>query len=155
MVVATFFGIAFTWDWSENWAFPVLWILHVYSWLDGGLVPKLCPPLVTPWTAARQVPLSMGFPRLECWSGLPFPSTGDLPDPGIRPGSPALWADALLTEPPGEPITAWWVISFQHWLVSHCLDGPQLTFSPTEGQLGWPSRPLKDNLVASEFCSCE
>ena len=44
----------------------------------------------TPWTVAYQAPLSMGFSRQEYWSGLPFPSPGDLPDPGIKPGSPAL-----------------------------------------------------------------
>ena len=59
--------------------------------------------LATPWTAAYQAPLSMGFSRQECWSALPFPSPGDLPDPGIEPGSPALRADALLSEPPGKP----------------------------------------------------
>ena len=53
----------------------------------------------TPWTLAYQAPPSMGFSRQECWSGLPFPSPGDLPDPGIEPGSPALQADALLSEP--------------------------------------------------------
>ena len=58
---------------------------------------------VTPWTVAYQAPLSMGFFRQECWSGLPFPSPGDLPDPGIEPGSPELQADALPTEPPGKP----------------------------------------------------
>ena len=52
-------------------------------------------PFATPWTIAYQVPLSMGFSRQECWSGLPFPSSGDLPDPGIEPGSPALQADLL------------------------------------------------------------
>ena len=46
---------------------------------------------------------SMGFSRQECWSGLPFSSPGDLPDPGIEPGSPALQADALPSEPPGKP----------------------------------------------------
>ena len=46
--------------------------------------------LTTLWTVAAQVPLSMGFSREEYWSGLPFPSPGDLPDPGIEPGSPAL-----------------------------------------------------------------
>ena len=46
--------------------------------------------LATPWTAAYQAPPSMGFSRQEYWSGLPFPSPGDLPDPGIEPGSPAL-----------------------------------------------------------------
>jgi hypothetical protein len=45
----------------------------------------------------------MGFSRQECWSGLPFPSPGDLPEPGIEPGSPALQADALPSEPPGKP----------------------------------------------------
>ena len=44
----------------------------------------------TPWTVAYQAPPSMGFSRQEYWSGLPFPSPGDLPDPGIEPGSPAL-----------------------------------------------------------------
>ena len=57
----------------------------------------------TPWTVAYQAPPSMGFSRQECWSRLPFPSPGDLPDPGIEPGSPALQADALLSEPPGKP----------------------------------------------------
>ena len=57
----------------------------------------------TPWTIAHQAPLSMGFSGQEYWSGLPFPSPGDLPDPGIEPGSPALQADALSSEPPGKP----------------------------------------------------
>ena len=60
---------------------------------------------VTPWTVAYQAPPSMGFSRPECWSGLPFPSSGDLPNPGIEPGSPAMQADALLSEPPGKPRT--------------------------------------------------
>ena len=54
---------------------------------------------VTPWTVAHQAPLSMGFLRQEHWSGLPFPSPGDLLDPGIKPRSPALHADALTSEP--------------------------------------------------------
>ena len=57
----------------------------------------------TPWTIAHQAPHSMGFSRQECWSGLLFPSPGDLPDPGIEPGSPALQADALRSELPGKP----------------------------------------------------
>ena len=64
----------------------------------GGLVAKLCPTLVTPWTAAFQAPMSMGFSRQEYWSELPFPSPGDLPDLGIEPESPALQADSLPTE---------------------------------------------------------
>ena len=57
----------------------------------------------TPWTIACQAPLSVGFPRQEYWSGLPFPSPGDLPDTRIEPGSPALQADALPSESPGKP----------------------------------------------------
>ena len=56
----------------------------------------------TPWTVAYQALPSMGFSRQECWSGLPFPSLGDLPDPGIEPGSPALWIDTLPSEPSGK-----------------------------------------------------
>ena len=58
---------------------------------------------VTSWTVADQAPLSMGFSRQEYWSGLPFPSPGDLPDLGIEPGSPTLQADALSSKPPGKP----------------------------------------------------
>ena len=57
----------------------------------------------TPWTEAHQAPLSVGFSRQECWSGLTFPSPGDLPNPGIEPRSPALQADSLLTELQGKP----------------------------------------------------
>ena len=56
----------------------------------------------TLWTVAHQAPLSTGFSRQEYWSGLPFPSRGDLPDPGIKPWSPALQADSLPTELPGK-----------------------------------------------------
>ena len=69
----------------------------------GGLVTKSCPTLVTPWTIARQAPLSMGFSRQEYWSGLPRPSPGDLPNPGIEPESltsPAL-AGSLPLAPSG------------------------------------------------------
>ena len=85
-----------------------------HSDFTGGLTRKGCPPghllrwlpnheakvkslshvrlFVTPWTVAHQAPLSMGFSRQDYWSGLPFPSPGDLPDPGVEPGSPALQA---------------------------------------------------------------
>ena len=56
-----------------------------------------------PWTVARQAPLSMGFSRQECWSALPFPPPGDLPDPGIEPISPALASRFFTAEPPGIP----------------------------------------------------
>ena len=57
----------------------------------------------TPGTVARQAPLSMEFYRQEYWSGFPFPSPGDLPNPGIKPGLPSLQADALPSELPGKP----------------------------------------------------
>ena len=63
---------------------------------SGGLVAKLCLTLATPWTVACQPPLSMGLPRQEYWSGLPFPSPGDLPDPRVKPMSPALQVDSFL-----------------------------------------------------------
>ena len=59
---------------------------------------------VTPWTVAYQAPPSMGFSGQEYWSGVPFPSPGGLPDPGTEPGSSALQADSLPSEPPGNPI---------------------------------------------------
>ena len=58
----------------------------------------------TPWSVAHQVPLSMGFPRQEYWSGLPFPFPGDLPDLGIDPTSPALAGGFFTSEPPGKPL---------------------------------------------------
>ena len=60
----------------------------------------------TPWTVARQAPLSMGFSQQESWSGLPFPPPGDLPIPGVEPMppvSPALAGRFFTTEPPGKP----------------------------------------------------
>ena len=63
------------------------------------LVTQLCPTLCDPWTVACQVPLSMGFSRQEYCSGLPCPFPGDLTDAGIEPGSPALQADSLPSEP--------------------------------------------------------
>ena len=60
----------------------------------------------TPWTVAHQAPPSMGLSRQEYWSGLPFPSPGYPPNLGIEPRSPALWADVLPSEPPGNPESA-------------------------------------------------
>ena len=67
----------------------------------------------TPWTVACQVPLSMGFSRQENWSGLPFPSPGDLSDPGMEPMSPALAGKFFTSESPGKPL----VIILVSWLV--------------------------------------
>ena len=79
-------------------------------YLEAVLVTKSCPTLASPWTAARQAPLSMGFSRQEYWSGLPFPSPGDLPNPGIEPGSPTLQADILPSEPPGKSLSSTQVV---------------------------------------------
>ena len=72
-------------------------LLHVCVYWLLSLV-SLC----NTWAVAHQAPLSMGFSRQEYWSGLPFPSPGDLPDLGIEPGFPTLQADALPSEPPGK-----------------------------------------------------
>ena len=61
------------------------------------------PLFATLWTVAHQVPLSIGFLRHEYWSRLPFPSPGDLPNPGIKPLSPALAGGIFAAEPPGKP----------------------------------------------------
>ena len=70
----------------------------------GGLVAKLCPALGNSWTVTCQAPLSMGFPRQDYWSGLPFSSPGDLPNPGTELQSPTLEADSLPTELPGNSL---------------------------------------------------
>ena len=83
---------------------------------------------MTLWTVARQVPLSVGFSRQEYWSGLPFPSPGDLPNPGIEAGSPALQADSLLPEPRGKTI---FYIHRVEFFVTSCI---RLKFVPHENQ---------------------
>ena len=68
------------------------------------IVAKSClDSFATSWIVAHQTPLSMGFPRQEYWSGLPFPSPGDLLDPGIEPTSPALAGGFYTTESPRKP----------------------------------------------------
>ena len=92
------------------WVYP-----HTFNWSLCVCV-CVCAPfsyvsfLFTPWTVAHQSPLSVGFPREENGSWLPFPSPGDLSDPGIKPRSLALWADALPSEPQGKP----------NWSLSDC-----------------------------------
>ena len=73
-----------------------------------------------PWTVACQVPLSMGFPRQEYWSGLPFPSPGDVPNPGTEPASPVLQADSLLLTHQGSPRSPGQAC-FVHAGILHCL----------------------------------
>ena len=106
----------------------------------------------TPWTVAYQAPPSMGFSRQEYWSGLSFPSPRDLPDPGIKPGSPEFQANALTSEPPGKQII-WkdpdagkdWgqeekrvtedeIVGWHHWLHGH---GFAWTLGVGDGQGAW------------------
>ena len=83
-----------------------------------GLVAKLCLTLCNPWTVAHQPPLSMGFSRQEYWSGLPFPSPEDLPDPRIEPVSPVWQGISCITngfftaEPPGEALVGMGLINW-------------------------------------------
>ena len=84
----------FFWGWRYT-------LKHLQS-QDGGLVAKSRPTLATPWTLALQALLSTELSRQAHWSGVPFPPPGDLPYPGIEPGSPALQADSLPTDPPGK-----------------------------------------------------
>ena len=65
---------------------------------------QLCLTVCDPMDCTYQAPLSLGFSRQEYWSRLPFPSPGDLPYPGIEPGSPALQTESLLSELPGKPL---------------------------------------------------
>ena len=85
------------------------------------LVTQSCLILVTPWTVACQVPLSMRFSKQEYWHGLPFPSPEDLPNPGIEPGSPALQADSSPTELQGNMLSRFLIASVlrrKHLLMS-------------------------------------
>ena len=82
-------------------------------------VTQSCPTLWDPWTIARQAPPSMGFSRQEYWSGLPFPSPGDLPDPGmelVSPVAPALAGRFFTTEPPGRSYNTIFLVFFTPWV---------------------------------------
>ena len=79
-------------------------VLHSLLCESESEVAQSCLTLCGPWTVAHQAPPSMGFSRQEYWSGLPFPSPGDLPNPGIEARSPTLQADALTSVPPGKPL---------------------------------------------------
>ena len=101
LFIAALFTIASTWKQprcpsTDEWIKKLWWRkVKVKSLSHVRLFETL-------WTVAHQAPLPMGFSRQEYWSGLPFPSPGDLPDPGIEPRSPALQVDALTSEPPGK-----------------------------------------------------
>ena len=137
----------------------MLWVLFVFIFLRFGHLVVLASFIkwsrvkslshvwlfATPWTIAYQAPQSMEFSRQEYWSGLPFPSPGDLPDSGIEPGSPTLQADALPSEPPGKPISfikntscfpialllSFFLRKKTYWL-GMCSSVPALWFSSTE-----------------------
>ena len=89
---------------------------------------------------AHQAPLPMGLPRQECWSGLPFPSVGDLPNAGIEPGSPGLQAFSLLSEPPAKP----------KWIPKYCLMGPLWEVPPTNYKMG----PVSSGQVSFTIIKC-
>ena len=82
-------------DFLMEWAMELVVKIVKAMWWSSS-----CPTLAMPWTAVHQAPLPMGYPREGYWSELPFSSPGDLPNPGIKPGSPALQTDSLPTELP-------------------------------------------------------
>ena len=94
--------IWFTWCHAIRFLLKKKQLLPLNASLDGGLVTKLCPTFAIPRTVALQVSLSMGFSSQEYCSGLTFPSSGDLPNPGVKPRSLVLRGDSLPTELPGK-----------------------------------------------------
>ena len=102
----------------------------------------------TPWTVAHQAPASMGFSRQEYWSGLPFPSPGDLPDLGIEPRSPALRADALPSEPPGNLVYDKRII----WLKAHLDKEQSKTFG--EASQRWKTFCERENRLGVSRSRC-
>ena len=101
---------------------------------------------VTLWATAHQAPLSMGFSRQEYWVGLPCPPPGDLPNPGVEPGSPTLQADSLPSEPPGT-IAQRWIQACPGHLTPL---GSETASQPHPGQyhLLWSSSPLQLNTLS-------
>ena len=104
----------------------------------------------TPWTVAHQAPPSRGFSRQEYWSGLPFPSPGDLPDPGIEPRSPTLEADALTSEPLRNTTISWPLLingiflGELGWIATLLKGyGTELFFKYPKGHLWWGLKILK------------
>ena len=101
---------------SESWSDAVHGVAKSSTQLSDWMVLKVC--------SAHQAPQSIGFSRQEYWSELPFPSSGDLPHPGIKPGSPAFQADSLPSEPLGKPVSLLWSYIFD--FVLHLLSFPIL-----------------------------
>ena len=147
----------------------------------GGLVTKSGPTLVTIWTVAHQAPLSMGFSRQEYWSGLPFPSPGDLPHPGIKLRSPALQAVSCISggffteqaskETPNLPSASWrprkgdGLVSVQPPALrtrglNSVSSSLRLKVLETEAwmSMGWEWKNVSDQAAQIHlppFCSCE
>ena len=91
---------------------------------------------MTPWTVARQAPLSIGFSRPEYWSGLQFSSPGDLPNPGMEPVSPAFAGRFFTTEPPGKPKRN------VSWLLTLLVEKVMAPHSNTlAGKIPWTEEP--------------
>ena len=114
----------------------------VLSWEMKVKVFPVMSDSATPWTVALQAPLSMRFSRQEYWSGLPFPPPGDLPNPEIKPGSPALQADSLLAEPPGKLLCS--------FLKNSCAAPTQGTLLPDR-----ITRLLSCGVINSVLCSLQ
>ena len=106
----------------------------------------------TPWSVAHQAPPSMGFSRQEYWSGLPFPSPGDLPDPGIEPRSPTLQADALTSEPPGKPHPKAKLVPKKRSLVVCCWTDPLQLSESQQNHCIWVCSANRWDALKSPFC---
>ena len=134
---------------------------------------------MTPWTVTPQAPLSMGFPKKEYWSGLPFPSLGDLVGPGIEPGSPALAGRFFTTESSGKFILGGYTVQITLWghssnlsldflSLAELLESEQHICRPELGQrcgqteLGdcyllpseAPSFPPVASVAPAQYCDC-
>ena len=103
---------------------------------------QLCPTPVTLWTIPHQAPLSTGLPRQEYWSGLPFPPQGDLLNPGIKLGSPALAGGFFTTQPPGKPLVVYGQVQVPE--IIFCLDASFLSFPSVQYY-------ISDSMIESSF----
>ena len=100
----------------------------------------------TLWTVAHQVPLSMGFSRQEYWSGLPLPSPGDLPNPGIKPASPSLAGRFFATEPPGKPCKKG---HYCNTYMDFVTDNDSVKFLSVKRELDRKENDLRTDMVSS------
>ena len=141
------------------------WVPLLFIWNYHNLV-NMCWSLLhiqlfaTPWTVARQTPLSMGFSRPEYWSGLPFPSPGDLPNPGVKQGSPALQVDSSPSEPPAKPLIGYTPVQNKKLkkcpvseLAGFCLL-PEQDISPRLSSLYHKGSPLPGPYHTSHWQAC-